>query len=81
MLSQLYKRLLRIIVSRKIGVGFVVKAKVGEIEKNIRVGRHNMMRKELLGCVQDVVGKKILLVQLEYGQKKDMSSCSLVFCV
>ena len=30
-------------------------------------------------CVQDVVGNNKLLVQFEYGQKKEMSSCSLVF--
>ena len=30
-------------------------------------------------CVQAVVGKKRFLVQFEYGQKKEMSSCSLVF--
>ena len=32
-----------------------------------------------MGCVHAVVGKKRLLVQFKYGQKKDMSSSSLVF--
>ena len=30
-------------------------------------------------CVQSVVGKKKVLVLLEYGQKKDMVSSSLVY--
>ena len=33
----------------------------------------------MAGCVQDVVGKKRLLVQFRDGQKKEMSSSSLVF--
>ena len=32
-----------------------------------------------MGCVQSVVGKKKLLVQFEYGQKKGISSSLLVF--
>ena len=47
---------------KKIGVGSVVKSKVGELEKR--------MRKEVVVCVHSVVGKKKLLVQLEYVQKK-----------
>ena len=33
----------------------------------------------MVGRVQDVVGKNKFLVQFEYGQKREMSSCSLVF--
>ena len=33
----------------------------------------------MVGCVQAVVGKKRLLVQLEDGQKKEISSSLLVF--
>ena len=32
-----------------------------------------------MGCVQAVVGKKRFLVQLENGQKNEMSSCLLVY--
>ena len=41
----------------KIGVGSVVKAKVGELEKITREVRSMRMRKEVVGCVQSVVGK------------------------
>ena len=51
----------------KIGVGSVVKAKVGELEKVTREGRSRRMRKEVLGCVHSVVGKKEFLVIFEYG--------------
>ena len=44
-------------IKKKIGAGSVVKEKVGETEENIRMGRHNSTRKEVVGCVQDVVGK------------------------
>ena len=49
----------------KIGVGFVVKAKVGELEKFTREGRSKRMRKEVVGCVQSVVGKNKFLVVFE----------------
>ena len=35
------------------------------------------MSKEVVGRVQDVVGKKKFLVQFEDGQKREMSSISL----
>ena len=54
----------------KIGVGSVVKAKVGELENITREGRSRRMRKEVVGCVQRVVGKNKLLFLFEYGQKK-----------
>ena len=54
----------------KIGVGSVVKAKVGELENITREGGIRSMRKEVVGCVQCVVGKNNFLVLLEYGQKK-----------
>ena len=37
------------------------------------------MRKEVVGCVQIVVGKKNFLLQFEYGKKKEKSSSSLVY--
>ena len=38
-------------------VGTVVKAKIGELEEEVRVGSSRSMRKELTGVVQDVSGK------------------------
>ena len=46
----------------KIGVGSVVKAKVGELEKITREGRSRRMRKNVVVCVQSVVGKTEFLV-------------------
>ena len=60
-------------------MGSVVKAKVGELEKIIREGGRMRMRKEVVGCVQAVTGKKNFLVYFEYGQKKEISYSSLVF--
>ena len=37
------------------------------------------MRKEIVGCVLSVVGKKNPLFQLKDWQKKEISSSSLVF--
>ena len=54
----------------KIGVGSVVKANIGELEKITREGRSRRTRKEVVGCVQSVVGKNNFLVQFECGQKK-----------
>ena len=62
-----------------IGVGSVVKAKVGEAEENTREGRIRRMRKDLMGCFQDVMGEKKLLAQLKKNQKKEMISCSIVY--
>ena len=66
---------------KKIGVGSVVKSNVVDIEYNTREGRIRRMSTEVVGCVHVVVGKKILLVKFEYGQKKDISSSSLVFLI
>ena len=65
----------------KIGVGSVVKAKVGELENIKREGRIRMMRKEVVVCVQDVARKKNFLVQFEYVQKKEISASSRVFLI
>ena len=64
---------------KKFGVGSVVKAKVGELEKISREGRSRRMRKYVVGCVQILVGKKKFLNQFEDGQKKEINSSSLVF--
>ena len=51
----------------KIGVGSVVKANVGELEKITREGRRRRMMKEVEGCFQSVVGKKKFLILFEYA--------------
>ena len=63
----------------KIGLGSVVKAKVGELENITREGRSRRMRKDVVGCVQSVVGRKNLLFLFEDGQKKEISSSSFVY--
>ena len=57
-------------IKTKIGVGSVLKAKVGELDKITREGRIRRMSREVVGCVQSVVGKNIFLVLFEYWQKK-----------
>ena len=66
-------------IKTKIGVGSVVKSKVREMEDNTREVRIRSMSKEVLGCVQDVLGKKRSLVQFEYEYKKDMIYVSLSY--
>ena len=63
----------------KIGVGSFVKAKVGELEKITREVRIRRMRKEVVGYVHIVAGKKKFLAQSEDGKKKEISSYPLVF--
>ena len=53
--------------------------KVGELEKMTREGRNKSIRKEVIGCVHSVVGKKKFLVQSENGKNKKISSSSFVF--
>ena len=54
----------------KVGVGYVVKAKVGELDKITREGRIRRMSKEVVVCFHSVLGEKKFLIQFEYGQKK-----------
>ena len=49
------KKLIKI----KIEVRSIVKAKVGEMKDKTREGRRSSIRKEGVGCVNDVVGKNI----------------------
>ena len=65
----------------KIGVGSIVKAKVGELEKNRRERRIRSTRKDVVVCVQSVVVKKKFLIQFEDRQKKEIGSCSLVYLI
>ena len=64
---------------KKIGVGSVVKAKIGALEKIAGKERSRRMRKEVVGYVQSVVGKKNLLVQFNDGHKKEIGSSLLMF--
>ena len=63
----------------KIGVGSVVKAKVGELEKITREGRIRRMIKEVMGCDQSLLGNKNLLVQFKHFHMKEIVSSLLVF--
>ena len=64
---------------KKIGVGSLVKAKVRNMEENTREGGIRSMRKDVVGFVQSLVGKNEFLFKFEYGQKRDMGSCLLVY--
>ena len=51
-------------IKTNIRLGSVVKEKDVEMEDNTKEGRTRIMRKDTVGCVQAVVWKKKLLVQL-----------------
>ena len=63
----------------KIGVGSIVKAKVGDLEKIKREGRSRRMSKEVVGYAQAMAGKNKFLVKFKDGNKKEISSSLLVF--
>ena len=63
----------------KIGVGSVVKEKVGETKENTSEGIIIGTRINVVGCVHAVEEKNKFLVQFEDGKKNDMSSSSLHF--
>ena len=46
-----------------IGVGYIVKANVGELENITRERRSRRIRKEVVGYLQDVEGNKKFLVK------------------
>ena len=60
-------------------MGCVVKEKVGYIEENTREVRNRTNRKEMVVCVQDLVGKKIFLVQSEYVQTEEIRPFLILF--
>ena len=62
-------------------VGTVVKAKVDELEEEIREGFSRRLRKEMTGVVQEVVGKRRYLVRFQDGIEKDMLSNQLTMVV
>ena len=61
----------------KIMVGAVVKAKVGELEDEVREVFYRRTGKELTGVVQGVSGERRLLVRFHYGFEKNMTSNQL----
>ena len=48
-------------------VGTVVKAKIGELEDEVRVGSSRRMRKELTGVVQGFSRRRRFLVRFHNG--------------
>ena len=58
-------------------VGTVVKAKIGELEEEVRVGSARSMMKELTGVVQAISGKRKFLVRFHDGWEKNLSSNQL----
>ena len=60
-------------IKPNIGVGSIVKAKVGNMEDNTREARTRRKRKYVVGCVHAVVWNKKFLLQFEDGQKRYMS--------
>ena len=61
----------------KIVVGTVVKAKLSELEEEVRVGSSRGMRKELTGVFQGVSRRRRFLVRFQNGYKKNLSSNQL----
>ena len=57
----------------KIVVGTVVKAKIGELEEEVRAGNKRRMRKELTGVAQGVSEKRRFLVRFQNECKKNLS--------
>ena len=51
-------------------MGSVVKAKVGELDRITREGRSSRESKEVVGCVQTMVGGEHFLAQFEDGKNK-----------
>ena len=58
-------------------VGTVVKAKIGELEEEVRVGSARRMTKELTVVVKAISGKRKFLVRFHDGCEKNLSSNQL----
>ena len=52
-----------------------MKAKFGDIKGKTREGRRRRTGKDVVGYVQAMAGTRKSVVQFEYEQKKDTSSC------
>ena len=66
-------------INMKIGLGSIVKEKVGEKEDNKREGIITRTRKEVVVCVQDVVGNNNFVDKFEYGENIKMIYPSLSY--
>ena len=62
-------------------MGTVVKAKIGELEEEVRAGISRRMSKKLTGVLQGFSWKKILLVSFQDGCKNNLSSNQLIVVV
>ena len=62
-------------------VGTVVKAKIGELEEEVRAGNSRRMRKELTGVVQGVSGRMMSLVRFQNGCENNLSSNKLTIVI
>ena len=65
----------------KIVEGTVVKAKIGELEEELRAGNSRRMRKELTGVVQGVSVRRRFLVRFKNGYEKNLSSNQLTVVI
>ena len=63
----------------KIRMGSDVTVKVRDMEEKNREGSIRRTRKEVVGCVQDVVGKKKFLFKFVDGNMRDISSTFLAY--
>ena len=61
--------------------GTVVKAKIGELEEEVRADNSRRMRKELTGVVQGVSGRRRFLVRFQNGCKNNLSSNQLIIVI
>ena len=57
----------------KIVEGAVIKAKIGEMEEEVRAGSSRRVRKELTDVVQGVSGRRMFLVRFQNGWEKNLS--------
>ena len=62
-------------------LGAVVKAKIGELEEEVREGFLRRMRKELTVVFQGVSGKKRFLVRFQYGCRNYLASNKLTVVI
>ena len=62
-------------------VGTLVKAKIGELEEELRTGSPRRTRKELTGVVQGVSGSRRFLLKFENGCEKNLSSNQLTVVI
>ena len=63
----------------KIWVGSVVKSNIVGMEENTRDEKNSRIKKEVVGCVHDLVKKNNLLVQFEGGQKREISASLMLY--